>query len=181
MSRPPTLVSSDQNGEALVVNEDTQMGIANSENDIQLGENRIRAVTENEGDQILQIDDDHGVIPKEAVNSQENDIQPVRSSVSMDSPSSSPETMIYEEEDFCSADREENSITQLQSDERYNLEMAQNKEDEDGNSDTIRIIRRPSKAQCLHLSPVSMKRSFSCGGRFLPTKHHRSFNSVLPL
>lgn len=192
MARPSPLASSDQNGEALVTNEDTQMGI-NSENDIQMGQNRIRAATENEADQILQIgDDDHGALSKEGINCQENcvpdsasEIQPVRrSSVSMDYyHSSSPETMVYGPEDFYSGECEENSIAQLENDESYNLEVVRNKDDEDGNSDsdTIRLIRRPSKAQCLRLSPVSMKRSFSCGGRLLPPKHHRSFNSVLPL
>ncbi|KAI4307439.1 hypothetical protein L6164_030628 [Bauhinia variegata] len=41
-------------------------------------------------------------------------------------------------------------------------------------------IHRSSIEQCLHISPVSMKRSFSCGGRIVSTKGYKNLNTILP-
>ncbi|XVE95242.1 hypothetical protein REPUB_Repub02eG0079300 [Reevesia pubescens] len=48
-------------------------------------------------------------------------------------------------------------------------------------STQFRLMGNSSIAQHLHLSPVLMKRSFSCGGRFFSSKRCRSMNSILPL
>ncbi|KAF3445951.1 hypothetical protein FNV43_RR11128 [Rhamnella rubrinervis] len=165
--RPP-LPSLDPNGEATAINEEIQMENSD-QTDIQMGENRIRSPAEElEGDQTLQVVDDERS-SKESINSHGNcvsevEVQSVRRSVSMDSIIFSPEC-------------EENSITQLQSVDSSHMEVDRNKEEEVGYSS----VRRPSVAPCLRLSPVSMKRSFSYGGRFFPPKHNRSLNSVLPL
>ncbi|TYI28383.1 hypothetical protein ES332_A05G241000v1 [Gossypium tomentosum] len=47
----------------------------------------------------------------------------------------------------------------------------------------VRVMGNSSISQHLHLSPVTMKRSFSCGGRFFSSsKRYRSMNSsILPL
>ncbi|XVF39584.1 hypothetical protein PTKIN_Ptkin01aG0045500 [Pterospermum kingtungense] len=50
------------------------------------------------------------------------------------------------------------------------------------NSSEFRVMGDSSIAdQHLHLSPVTMKRSLSCGGRFFSSKRYRSMNSILPL
>ncbi|XP_022766410.1 RING-H2 finger protein ATL54-like [Durio zibethinus] len=51
----------------------------------------------------------------------------------------------------------------------------------EANSSEFRLMGNSSSAQHLHLSPVPMKRSFSCGGRFLSSKRCCSMNSILPL
>ncbi|KHN35483.1 RING-H2 finger protein ATL54 [Glycine soja] len=57
------------------------------------------------------------------------------------------------------------------------------KQDQDGDyyySKTCRTVRRSSIEECLHLSPVSMKRSFSsCNGRTLTSRGYMSLNSKL--
>ncbi|KAK8477133.1 hypothetical protein V6N13_120583 [Hibiscus sabdariffa] len=50
------------------------------------------------------------------------------------------------------------------------------------NSSEFRVMGNTSISQHLHLSPVPMKRSISCGGRILSSsKRYRSMNSILPL
>ncbi|KAK7385341.1 hypothetical protein VNO78_31057 [Psophocarpus tetragonolobus] len=46
-------------------------------------------------------------------------------------------------------------------------------------SKTCKTMRRSSIEECLHLSPVSMKRSFSCNGRVLTSRGYMSLNSKL--
>ncbi|XP_028797091.1 RING-H2 finger protein ATL54-like [Neltuma alba] len=41
-------------------------------------------------------------------------------------------------------------------------------------------IRRSSVTKCLQLSPVPMKRSFSCSGRILSSRDHRNLHITLP-
>lgn len=171
MARPP-LLSLDPNGEATAINEEIQMENSD-QSDIQMDENRIRApAEEQEGDQTLQVVDDERT-SKETINPHGNcvisevEVQSVRRSVSMDSI-------------ICTAECEEYSITQLQSVESSHMEVGRKKEAEE-EEDGYSSVRRPSVAQCLRLSPVAMKRSFSYGGRFFPSKNNRSLNSVLPL
>ncbi|KAE8666785.1 putative DNA binding protein [Hibiscus syriacus] len=49
-------------------------------------------------------------------------------------------------------------------------------------SSEFRVMGNSSISQHLHLSPVPMKRSFSCGGRFFSSsKRYRSMNPILPV
>ncbi|GMI90985.1 Arabidopsis Toxicos en Levadura 54 [Hibiscus trionum] len=49
-------------------------------------------------------------------------------------------------------------------------------------SSEFRVMGNSSISQHLHLSPVPMKRSFSCGGKFFSSsKRYRSMTSILPL
>lgn len=45
---------------------------------------------------------------------------------------------------------------------------------------TGKTMRRSSIEECLHISPVCMKRSFSCSGRTLSTRGYMSLNKTLP-
>lgn len=187
MARPPP-PPLDPNVEATAINEATQM--ENSVNEIQMVENRIRApAEEREGDQPLQVADDertskealhchgHGDCVSEALVGRNDNqeignvgVQSMRRSVSMDSI-------------ICAAECEENSTMQLQNVESPHVEVGRKKDEDegDGYASVIRLMRRPSVAQRLRLSPMAMKRSFSYGGRFFPSKHSQSLNSVLPM
>lgn len=48
------------------------------------------------------------------------------------------------------------------------------------NSPLFKEIRRSSVAKCLHISPVSMKRSFSCSGRIQSARGYRTQRISLP-
>ncbi|PON49743.1 43kDa postsynaptic protein [Parasponia andersonii] len=64
----------------------------------------------------------------------------------------------------------------------FDTENFDRSDQEDSYSRMIRILKRHrSMAECLRISPVSMKRSLSCGGRFLSSRRIQRLNSVRPL
>lgn len=50
-----------------------------------------------------------------------------------------------------------------------------------GYSSVFKLTGTSSLSPCLHKDPVSMKRSFSCGGRLFSSRQDPALNSILPL
>ncbi|PSS31609.1 RING-H2 finger protein [Actinidia chinensis var. chinensis] len=169
----------EQNSSGVAPEVETQ--IENSENDGQLGENRI---AETEGDvELVHVDDEGKEIDdsKDTVNSNvnsissdfgnledekmamEGDIEPVMRSNSMDS---SPVAKFQMAESEGDSEKSELGIVQTQ--DRLNSRID-------------RMMGGSSIEQSLHKSPVSMKRSFSYGGRLFLPRHSRNSSSILPL
>ncbi|XP_027331661.1 RING-H2 finger protein ATL54-like [Abrus precatorius] len=112
---------------------------------------------------------------KERVNdSTENQIE--KGSVSSDS---------ILEENSCSTESESKCnhvVDHVLGDSDTQLHMVnlwKQKQDGDCYSKTYKSMRRSSIEECLHMSPVSMKRSFSCNGRILSSRGYVSLNSRL--
>ena len=105
------------------------------------------------------------------------EIQQIKRCVSMDS--SSAASLFLSLANLCPLKSEGSSFDQQEDVENPHSSIIQK---QDGaNSSEFRLLGNSSIAQHLHLSPVPMKRSFSCGGRFFSSKRCRSMNSVLPL
>ncbi|KAL5558912.1 hypothetical protein UlMin_035123 [Ulmus minor] len=104
-------------------------------------------------DQIREAEEDNGQNDNSEVV-EEEEKRVVRRSVSVDSSSN---VLLQLQRFEC----EENSIVQ---------DIDQKQEDE--HSRLIRLMRHSSVSQGLHLTPVAMKRSFSCGGRFLSSSRY---------
>ncbi|OIW04296.1 hypothetical protein TanjilG_32488 [Lupinus angustifolius] len=77
-----------------------------------------------------------------------------------------------------SIDHESHPVDKIQ--DEIELQMVNVLKEESENSKTCKIMRRSSIEECLHISPVSMKRSFSCSGRNLSTRGYMSLNKTLP-
>lgn len=170
----PPLAPLDQNRESFGRNQETQM--ENSENDSHL----VRVEPDQDQGEITQVDDE--LISKEVIYPNENcdldvigdqneRVKMVKRSVSFDSLSAV--TIICDQESSVHVEDEENLITQLQKIGRSNL----------GNDQHLVRIKKYSSSitQCLHISPVAMKRSFSCGGRFFNLRNNRRLNLVIPI
>ncbi|XP_031267406.1 RING-H2 finger protein ATL54-like [Pistacia vera] len=192
------LVTVDQNSGDSNLIESTHA--ESSEIDCELGENRERngeGVRENrtgtEEDEILHLGAEgvlkdgenfngNGVL--EAVDNSggdikvvKNDVQAFRRSVSLDS--SLAEIICLGLSDFCPAEPGDCSFDQTNDAEKsYSAIVLK----QDGAySNMSRLTGSSSIGQCLHKGPVSMKRSFSCSGRFLSSRRNRNLNAILPL
>ena len=155
--------------------------MGDSENDGQLDENWI---AETEGEvELVHVDDEGKEIDdsKDTVNSNvnfvssvfgnledekmavEGEIEPVMRSNSMDY---SPVANFQMTESEGDSEKSELGIVQTQ--DRLNWRIN-------------RVMGGSSIEQSLHKSPVSMKRSFSYGGRLFLPRHSRNSSSILPL
>ncbi|KAE9595965.1 hypothetical protein Lal_00031144 [Lupinus albus] len=81
--------------------------------------------------------------------------------------------------DSYSTDPESHTLDNIQNETEL-LQMVNVLKQESENSKTCKIMRRSSIEECLHISPVSMKRSFSCSGRNPSTRGYMSLNKTLP-
>ncbi|XP_044478411.1 RING-H2 finger protein ATL54-like [Mangifera indica] len=106
-----------------------------------------------------------------------SEIQAFRRSVSLDS--SLAETICLGLADFCPVESGDCSVDQTKDAHKYHSTMVLNQDGDQ--SSTSRLTGSSSIAQYLHKGPVSMKRSFSCSGRFLSSRRNRSLNAILPL
>ncbi|CAL5417846.1 unnamed protein product [Camellia sinensis] len=102
----------------------------------------------------------------------EDEIQPVRRSVSMDS--SSDATISLNMANHCVVESEGNSIDQREDAQKSDLGIVEKQDCTNSRSSS-------SIAQYLHKCPVAMKRSFSCGGRLFLSRLSRNSSSILPL
>ncbi|KAK7275804.1 hypothetical protein RIF29_16928 [Crotalaria pallida] len=82
------------------------------------------------------------------------------------------------QENSCSTDPESHTIDHKQ--DGTGLQVVNLWKQEGDYSKTLKTIRRSSIEECLHMSPVSMKRSFSCSGRVLSTRGYICLNKTLP-
>ncbi|XP_022736531.1 RING-H2 finger protein ATL54-like [Durio zibethinus] len=105
------------------------------------------------------------------------EMQLIKRCVSMDS--SSAANLFLGLANFCPLKSEGSSYDQQ--DDVENPHSSINPKQEGANSIEFRLMGNSSIAQHLHLSPVPMKRSFSCGGRFFSSERCRRKNSILPL
>ncbi|XP_062098696.1 E3 ubiquitin-protein ligase RING1-like [Humulus lupulus] len=174
--------------------EETQMG--NSDVNTQMSENRLRDGVEdhddhvdddNEGDcddhqskEVSSLNESYGVSVLEVLREQnDNPVENgerrlVKRSVSMDSSLVGMKNICDLESRFLAENFERSDCAQQKQDD----------DDDDGYSSMINnglLKRHPSMSHCLRISPVAMKRSFSCGGRFLPSRRNQRPNSILPL
>ncbi|TYH18027.1 hypothetical protein ES288_A05G237000v1 [Gossypium darwinii] len=163
-STPTSADQNPDNMDAIVDNNQTEtseIGGMNSD------ENRAeRELPEANDQRILKEDDENGVLlasdcmERSSVVAKE--MTQIKRCVSMDSSSSSSAASLFLgiQEDV------ENPVS--------SIVETQNE---------VRVMGNSSISQHLHLSPVTMKRSFSCGGRFFSSsKRYRSMNSsILPL
>lgn len=172
---PPPESSTDQNSHSLGQNEQTQ--IENSGHDTELGNSDIEVNTVGRGGagELLQILVDErtskeGVNPKGEsalqvnASSDNNHVmgsekQPLRRSISLDS--SSAATVFVGWTNSCADECEGNWI---------DLDVAYRSK--------FRKTRNPPIALCLHKSPISMKRSYSCGGRYFLPRHSGGTNNA---
>lgn len=161
-------------------NEQTQMENSGSETELASNQDGIGGTGE------LQIQDDDRN-SKEGVNSNGNgdiilqvnensgtdsEIQAVRRSVSVDS--SSATTIFAGLADFQENEYKGNRV-------KSDSGTGNVSKREVACTSKMREMGSPSMAQCLRKTPVSMKRSFSCGGRFFLPRNNRSANAILPL
>ncbi|XVE60546.1 hypothetical protein DITRI_Ditri05aG0137400 [Diplodiscus trichospermus] len=105
------------------------------------------------------------------------EIQQIKRCVSMDS--SSAASLFLSLANICPLKSEGSSFDQQENVENPHSSIIPKQDGE--NSSEFRPLGNFYIAQHLHLSPVPMKRSFSCGGRFFPSKRCRNMNSLLPL
>lgn len=139
--------------------------------DVEAANDRILkdSVNSNENE-VIQVIDDSG---------DENDIrvQPMRRSVSLDS--SLAETICLGLADFGPVESGEFPFDPIKDAEKSHSAILMK---QDGPySSMSRLTGSSAIRQCLHKGPVSMKRSFSCSGRFLSSKRNRNLNAILPL
>ena len=179
------LISVEQNHESLNPTFSTQM--ENSDADSGLGNNQEsnepcenRAGTEEMGE-ILQVGEER--TSKNEVNSNDmgdlqvlcssvdNDMKLMRRSSSMDS--SRATAMCIGLNDHSPL---ENQID-INEERKSNMVLKRG----GGYSSVFKLTGTSSLSPCLHKDPVSMKRSFSCGGRFFSSRQDPSLNSILPL
>ncbi|KAK6257326.1 hypothetical protein QUC31_000785 [Theobroma cacao] len=193
---PPTSADQNSNNMELVADnriENSEIGgelsSQNQGRNSELCENRARADASSE----LPEANDQTIL-KEGVYYEENgtlevsdcidssqavakEIQQIKRCVSMDS--SSAASLFLGLANLCPRKSEGSSFDHPEDVENPHSSIIP-KQDE-GNSSEFRLMGNSSIAQHLHLSPVPMKRSFSCGGRIFSSKRSRSMNSILPL
>lgn len=192
-SRPTPVERSSENSSTIV---NTQMEDSGNDRDFnenpeRNGENyENRTETESRREIIPQVGD--GKLLNEAMNSIENgryqavkkEIRPMRRSVSMNSSRASP-LVIGVSSLFLVSSGEENInlLDDHEEDDREKVASTGSPLKQEGKylSKFREKAGASSIAQRLHRGPVSMKRSFSCGGRFLSSRHHRSLNAIFPL
>lgn len=193
VGHPPA--SAEQNVNNLDINEESQM--TNSGNDVELRDNQVRnremsesrAGLTAEEDELLHVNGES--ISKAGVNCSgnhafrvvddhamdnykylENGIQ-VRRSISMDSWRAAA--------NFYHVDSEGSSIVnQIEDAENSHLHIVLKRVGKQYSS-MHRLMVHSSIEQCLHIRPISMKRSFCSTGRFSPLKYNRSLMTVLSL
>ncbi|XP_028792803.1 RING-H2 finger protein ATL54-like [Neltuma alba] len=146
--------SVEENSNTVVRNEDARVERNGGELIIVDSENREGTGEAGEAEEFA-----HESISKECPNVDESeqivdDIRKGTSSVSMDSPV-----------DDINHDTERYTVNLLKKGGEY--------------STLFKSGRRSSVAQCLHVTPVSMKRSVSCSGRIVSTRGYKSLNSSL--
>jgi hypothetical protein len=149
----------DQNSNNLNVNEETHMTNSGNESDLRDYQVRNREMSENRagtGDEgeLLEVDGER--ISKEGVNcSGEHAFRAVGQS-------------------------EGSSINQMEDAEKSDfLDNVANKQDGRRCSMHRLMGSHSSIEQCLHIRPLSMKRSVSSGGRVLSLRYNRSLSSIL--
>ncbi|KAJ4822022.1 hypothetical protein Tsubulata_001590 [Turnera subulata] len=148
---------------------------AEAEEALQSGDDNTSKETANVNqNREIQVAEDH--VGNDCV--QTNDIKPLRRSSSMDS---LRDVTMYLGLDIQSPTGSQGTSSDL-------TETTENTESPfamKGNGRDHWSLHKPSGsssiAQCLHKSPVPMKRSFSCGGRIFSSRQNRSLNSILPL
>lgn len=101
----------------------------------------------------------------------DEELQPVRRSISMDSSSAS---MIY-----LAVANEGCSDTQMVQAQKPNAQVVTKKSD--GNSSFIRAMKSCSFGSSLQKGPTSMKRSFSSSGKWRKNGYSKSHESILPM
>ncbi|KAK9266504.1 hypothetical protein L1049_012559 [Liquidambar formosana] len=154
--------------------EETQMQIL--ENNGPLGRERVDELgigTEEEGE--LQADNER----KRLENSRGDvdDIQPIRRSVSMDSITASKISLALAK--ILPVESDGNSENRLVKSRESNTGTISKRMG--GNQSLVRLMGSSSIGRSLQHGPSSIKRSFSCSGKFLLSRYSRSRNSVLPL
>ncbi|KAF8377334.1 hypothetical protein HHK36_030711 [Tetracentron sinense] len=107
----------------------------------------------------------------------EDEVQPVRRSVSMESSSAS--MISIDLTNFLPVESEGSSATQ--SVEVKNSNLGVDSKRVGGNQSILRKIGSSYIGRSLQNGPISMKRSFSCQGKFLLSRSSQSRNSILPL
>ncbi|KAF8404664.1 hypothetical protein HHK36_009552 [Tetracentron sinense] len=107
----------------------------------------------------------------------EDGIQPMRRSVSMDLSSASMIRLALA--NFHPVEVDGSSASQVVQVKKSNLETVPRQGG--GNPSIYKLMSSSSIGRSLQKGPVSMKRSFSCGGKFLLSKSGRSRSSILPL
>jgi len=165
-------------------NSDVDSGLGNNQESNEPCENR--AGTEEVGE-ILQVGEERTL--KDEVNSndigdlqvvcssvdkhqaEDNDIKLLRRSSSMDSLRAT--TMCIGLNDH------KNLVNQIDIDEERKSNMVLKRDG--GYSSVFKLTGTSSFSLCLHKGPVSMKRSFSCGGRFFSSRQNPSLKPILPL
>ncbi|KAJ6709550.1 RING-H2 FINGER PROTEIN ATL51-RELATED [Salix koriyanagi] len=179
------LISVDQNHENLnptfstqMENSDAGSGLGNDQESNEHCENR--AGTEEMGE-ILQVGEER--TSKDEVNSNDigdlhvlsssvdNDMKLMRRSSSMDS--SRATAMCIGLNDHSPL---ENQID-INEERKSNMVLKRG----GGYSSVFKLTGTSSLSPCLHKDPVSMKRSFSCGGRLFSSRQDPALNSILPL
>lgn len=163
-------------------------GESGNPQDLERNEQRENRAGAEEGGEIVLVGNER--IMKDDANSTETDdiekinesgddfevakseIQPIRRSVSLDSLKAA--TMYLNLTNTSAVELEGSSINQKENSEQPNPSIV-------SKQDAFKQLRSSSITQHLHKSPVSMKRSFSCGGRFFSSRQNRNLNSILPL
>ena len=193
---PPTSVDQNSDNMDLLVDnqiENSEIGgelsSQNQERNSELCENRARSDAASElpeaNDQRILKDgvysDENGaLVVSDCIDSGQvvaKEIQQIKRCVSMDS--SSPVSLFLGLANFCPLKSEGSSFDQQEDVENPHSSIIPKQEG--ANSSEFRLMGNSSISQHLHLSPVPMKRSFSCGGRFFSSERYRSMNSILPL
>ncbi|KAA8528318.1 hypothetical protein F0562_035673 [Nyssa sinensis] len=150
--------SNDRNSHSLSPHEETQM--ENSDRDGELG---ASLVSDGEVSENRTETEDEVELPQADDERKEFEIQPVRRSVSMDL--SSAASISFAVSSFCEVESKGSLVNQKEELQESDLGIFQKRESE--NPSLNRVMGSSSIAQSVHQSPVSLKRSFSYGGRTL--------------
>ncbi|XVE55551.1 hypothetical protein DITRI_Ditri03aG0168100 [Diplodiscus trichospermus] len=195
ISSPPTSADQNSDNTDLIVHSQLEiseilgeLGNQNQGRNSEVCENRARVDVASELPEI----NDQGIL-KDAIYSDENgalvvsdcidssqvvakERQQIKRCVSMDS--SSAASLFLGLANLCPLKSEGNSFDQPKDVENPHPSIIP--KEEGANSSEFRLMGNSSIAQQLHLSPVPMKRSFSCSERCFSSKRCRSMNSILP-
>lgn len=162
--------------------EETQLGVSDSNREY--GSER-----EIEGPELgIRVEEEEEIseIPKAEVGDSSNnleliEIQPMRRSVSLDSSSAAMiSAAMANVRVHHPVQSQGNLDTQLAKVNKPNTGLGSKRSEFDFNQSLLRLVGSSTIGRSLQKGPVSMKRSFSSGGKFVLSRQNRTRDSVLP-
>ncbi|XP_002522602.2 RING-H2 finger protein ATL54 [Ricinus communis] len=169
--------SSEGTSESLSSGEETRIGVSEndqeSERELEGGDGELRVGIEEE----REVEDENTRKRSEFLNGEEEGIQPIRRSVSLDSLSAFKISQALVS--VCPVESDRNSRTGLVNESESSMEIVPKRVG--SNQSLLKFIASSSIGRSLQIGPSSIKRSLSCGGKLFLSRYGKNSNCALPL